>query len=93
MPTNRVCTSITVLDDVIYAIGGREGQRGYITMMYATNKVETYFPIDYTSNNNLKNVNTGFNWLLLIASLIAVIMIGTIFLLFHKKVKRSSLIV
>ena len=93
MPTKRVCTSIAVLNDVIYAIGGRAGQRGYINMMHVTNIVEAYFPIDYTSNNNLKNVNAIFNWLILIASLIAAIMIIAIFLLFHKKSEKASLIV
>ncbi|MBT0158627.1 hypothetical protein G4O51_01430 [Candidatus Bathyarchaeota archaeon A05DMB-2] len=45
--TNRLIAKAAVLDDVIYLIGGRTGQWGYMTFMYPSTLNEQYTPIGY----------------------------------------------
>ncbi|MCW4046930.1 MAG: hypothetical protein NWE99_05135 [Candidatus Bathyarchaeota archaeon] len=49
--TNRLIAKAAVLDDVIYLIGGRTGQWGYMTFMYPSTLNEQYTPIGYGNPN------------------------------------------
>jgi N-acetylneuraminic acid mutarotase len=44
-PTPRPVASAAVIDDLIYVVGGRTGQWGYMTFMYPSALVEQYAPI------------------------------------------------
>lgn len=45
--TNRLIARAAVIDDMVYLIGGRTGQWGYMTFMYPSALNEQYTPIDY----------------------------------------------
>jgi len=44
-PTPRPVASAAVIDDLIYVVGGRTGQWGYMTFMYPSALVEQYTPL------------------------------------------------
>jgi hypothetical protein len=46
-PTPRPIAAATVIDDLIYLVGGRTGQWGYMTFMYPSALCEQYTPIGY----------------------------------------------
>jgi N-acetylneuraminic acid mutarotase len=46
-PTSRLIANVAVVDDVLYLIGGRTGQWGYITMENPSTLNEAYTPIGY----------------------------------------------
>jgi N-acetylneuraminic acid mutarotase len=46
-PTPRPLAAAAVIDDLIYLVGGRTGQWGYMTLMYPSALCEQYSPIDY----------------------------------------------
>jgi len=45
--TNRLIAKAAVVNDVVYLIGGRTGQWGYMTFMYPSTLNEQYTPISY----------------------------------------------
>jgi hypothetical protein len=47
MLTSRLIVGVAVVNDLLYVIGGRSGQRGYITMMYPSTVNERFTPIGY----------------------------------------------
>jgi N-acetylneuraminic acid mutarotase len=49
--TNRLIAKAAVLDDVVYLIGGRTGQWGYMTFMDPCTLNEQYTPISYGNPN------------------------------------------
>ncbi len=48
-PTPRPVASATVVNDLIYVIGGRTGQWGYMTFEYPSNMTEQYTPLGFGS--------------------------------------------
>lgn len=46
-PTDRLIAKAAVIDDLFYLIGGRTGQRGYMTFMYPSTLNEQYTPVGY----------------------------------------------
>jgi hypothetical protein len=46
-PTDRLIASAVAFDDLIYLIGGRTGQWGYMTFMYPSTLNEQYTPFGY----------------------------------------------
>ena len=46
-PTPRPLAAAAVIDDLIYLVGGRTGQWGYMTFMYPSALCEQYTPVGY----------------------------------------------
>ena len=63
--------SVNVIDDLIYLVGGRTGQWGYMTFMYPSALCEQYLPVDY--------IPEFPSWTPLLSTLVAVVTVAMIY--------------
>ncbi|MDG6222931.1 MAG: kelch repeat-containing protein [Candidatus Bathyarchaeota archaeon] len=70
-PTNRPVAAVAVIDDLIYLVGGRTGQWGYMTFMYPSALCEQYLPIGY--------IPEFPSWTPLLSTLVAVLVVAAIY--------------
>jgi hypothetical protein len=89
--TSRCVAGAAVIDELIYVIGGRKGQWGYMTDMWPSAVNEKYTPFGYGSPDPSINITEPFPATMVIAPVASVAVIGVGLILYFKKRKHSKI--